>query len=232
MWTRRELAVTVMTPLAAAARPNRVSDRWWRLAEPIYQKTLAHPFLLGLADGSLPGEKFRYYMIQDALYLAQYARALNVLASKSPREDWGLFFSRGAMECIQTERQLHESYVDPKELARTEAAPTNLAYTNHLLATVHGGSFAEGLAAVTPCYWIYAEVARHLKRNGSRSPDYQRWIDQYAGEDFSSAVRTVLRIADSGLSGETARCEALFLRSVRYEYLFWDMAWRLERWPL
>ncbi len=220
------------TGTALGVAHEAYTARLWQLAEPVFQQTMAHPFLTGLADGSLPMEKFRFYMIQDALYLTRYAKALNVLASKAPQEDWGLFFTRGAIECIETERKLHEGFFERQDLVRAVPAPTNAAYTNHLLATVYEGSFTDGLAAVTPCYWIYAKAGKRLKRQGSKMAAYQRWIDQYAGEDFSTAVRQVLEMINRSMPVDRERFERLFMRSVRYEYLFWDMAWRLEQWAV
>lgn len=227
--TRREFAAALYAARLASAN-SKFTDSLWAEAKPIYQKTLAHPFLTGLADGTLPMEKFRFYMLQDALYLRQYSKALSALAAKAPREDWALFFNRGAIECIETERKLHESYFSAEDLKHAQPAPTTVAYTNHLLTSVHTGAFADGLSAVTPCYWIYAEVGKELKKRGSRHNAYQKWIDQYAGEDFTAAVGTVLGMINSLNAYDPARFRELFMRSVRYEYLFWDMAWRLEKW--
>ena len=72
---------------------------------------------------------------------------------------------------------------------RRRAAPTSLAYTSYLLATARGGSYAEGVGAVLPCYWIYWEVGKELLRRGSPDPRYQRWIDIYSGEEFGEVVQ-------------------------------------------
>jgi thiaminase/transcriptional activator TenA len=88
---------------------------------------------------------------------------------------------------------------------------------------------------VLPCYWIYWEVGKELVKKGSKDPDYQRWINQYAGEEYGNVVRQVLDM----MNAEAARLDAesrraaknLFLLSARYEYMFWDMAWREEQWP-
>ena len=86
-----------------------------------------------------------------------------------------------------------------------------------------------------PCYWIYWEVGKELTQRGSRNPDYQRWIDQYAGEDYGATVRQVLAIMNAEAAGLSERSRqgalALFETSARYEYMFWDMAWREEQWP-
>ena len=74
--------------------------------------------------------------------------------------------------------------------------PTTLAYTSYLLRSCHQGSFAEGLAAVLPCYWIYAEVGTALLARGSPDPLYARWIATYGGEEFGRIVADVLAVVD------------------------------------
>lgn len=214
------------------ASAQTFTDQLWRDAEPVYRKTLEHLFLRGLSDGTLPKDRFRFYLEQDTLYLRAFSQALNVLASKAPREAWGKTLSRHAVEAIEAEQSLHASIVG--RVGDRPMAPSNAAYTNHLLATVERGSFAEGLAAMLPCYWIYWEVGLNLKKRGSPDPDYQRWISQYAADDYGKTVREVLDMMNhaaaeaSAAQRESAR--AHFLRSARYEWMFWDMAWKMEVW--
>lgn len=220
--------------LAPALAAEEFSSVLWRQAEPFFQKSLAHPFLRGLADGTLPKEKFKFYMIQDALYLSAYSRVLSVLAAKAPQQDWALFLNKSAVECLEVEAALHGTWFTKEELARAEMAPTNLAYTNHLLAIAHQGSFPEGMAAVLPCYWIYLEVGKKLLAGGSKDPLYQKWIDQYAGDAYAQSVRRAIAIMNASAQGlppsERDKLLAHFRLSSRYEYLFWDHAWRLEAW--
>ena len=215
------------------ASDARFTDELWIQIEPIYSKTLQHPFLAGLTDGTLPHERFEFYLEQDALYLTAFSEALKMLASKAPREEWGAVLNKHATEAIDAERQLHDSILRGKR-AR-EMAPTNYAYTNHLLATVARQPFAEGLAALLPCYWIYWEAGKDLKKRGSKNADYQRWIDQYSDESYGETVAQALRMMNSEAERLDARARGrvkrLFILSARYEYMFWDMAWREERWP-
>lgn len=217
------------------AQPASFTAEWWQAASPIYRKTVEHPFLRGLEDGSLPRNKFRYYMRQDALYLNHFGQALKMLAARTANKDYAAFFRLGASESA-AEARLHQRHFTGEELARTEVAPTNAAYVNHLLATVATGTLAEGIAAVLPCYWVYWEVGRELKRRGARSPDaeYQRWIDQYSADAFGASVKKIRAIMDAEAArlspGQRAKVKGIFLRGVRYEYMFWDMAWRQEEW--
>jgi thiaminase (transcriptional activator TenA) len=214
-------------------------ELWWSIT-PTYDAILAHPFLTGLTDGTLHPDAFAFYLCQDALYLGRYAQALAVLGGRAPEAGDVAMFARHAAGAIEVERHLHESLlpqlgIDPATLAATEMAPVTLAYTSYLLATVHGGSYVEGVAAVLPCYWIYWEVGKVLVRRGSSDPRYQQWIATYGGNEFGAVVQEVLDVADRlGARLEPAertRAGQHFRVTSRYEWMFWDMGYRQERWP-
>src|SRR5213082_3287008 len=136
------------------------SVKLWSSIRKIYEAILTHPFIGGLTDGSLERASFQFYVVQDAHYLREYARALSVAAARAPTEREIAMFNGHAREAIAVERSLHETFfadfgLSEEDVGRTPAAPTNLAYTSYLLATAYGGSFAELLGALLPCYWIY-----------------------------------------------------------------------------
>ncbi len=217
----RKLLLLLILP-ALTAQP---SAELWKAIEPVYAKTLAHPFLRGLTDGTLPERRFRYYLQQDAAYLDAFSAALLELAGKAPRPEWAVTLRRHATEAIAAE----------KKLPPAAMAPSNYAYVNHFRVAVAKGPFAEGLAALLPCYWIYQEVGRELVRKGSKKAEYQKWIDSYAGPEYAKSVSEVLAMynaeAAKMTAAERARARDLFVVSARYEYMFWDMAWREEKWP-
>jgi thiaminase/transcriptional activator TenA len=213
----------------------------WTSIRPIYSAILAHPFVRGLTDGSLPQESFRFYAVQDALYLRDFARALAIAAARAPREDWLIMFTEHAAGALQVERALHESFfrewgLTPEAVAETPMAPTNLAYTSYLLAVAYGLPFPEAVAALLPCYWIYWEVGKELEKRGSPDPLYARWIGTYASAEFGAVVQAVLECADTvaaplGPAGREAMTRH-FVTTSRYEWMFWDMGWRREGWPV
>ncbi len=225
--------------LALPAVGADFTSQLWTDIRPIYRKTLEHPFLKGLADGTLPRDRFQFYLLQDARYLRAFGQALSVLAAKAPREEWAVTLNQHAIDTMKEERTMHESIlaaygVAPAAIRGTPMAPTNYAYTNHLLASVHRLSFEEGLAALLPCYWIYAEVGKELKKAGSKDPAYRKWIGQYAGDEYNAAVRQVLGMMNATAQDTTEEvrqsARRLFVISARYEWQFWDMAWRREQW--
>ncbi|WP_448576947.1 thiaminase II [Thermomicrobium sp.] len=213
----------------------------WRSIDSIYQAILVHPFLVGLTEGTLPEEAFRFYVVQDALYLQDYARCLALAAAKAPRDTWCELFADHAKVALVVERALHESFfaawgLTPDEIARTPYAPTNLAYTSYLLRVAYERPFEEVIGALLPCYWIYWEVGKHLERSGSPNPLYQKWIDTYASEEYAAVVQAVLDVADQVVTDlpESRRqpIRTHFVTTARYEWMFWDAAWRLEGWPV
>jgi len=217
------------------------TDDLWRAIDPIWTAILRHPFVRGLTDGTLPREAFRFYAVQDALYLREFARALSIAAARAPEDDWIVMFDEHAAGALKVERALHESFfkefgLTPAEVAATPLAPTNLAYTSYLLAVAYGGPFHEAVAALLPCYWIYWEVGRHLERSGSPDALYQRWIGTYASEEFGAVVRAVIEATNrTAARVGVAEREAMrrhFVTTSRYEWMFWDMGARRESWPL
>ena len=228
-------------PTASGRAPGSWSDRLWSVIAGPYAAVLEHPFLTGLTDGTLPAEAFTGYLVQDAHYLRDYARALALLAARADRLADTALLAAHAVGAAEVELALHAELlgaagVDRAGLDAVPASPTTYAYTRHLLATVQQGSPAEGLAAVLPCYWIYARVGAVLVEHGSPDPRYQRWIDTYAGEEFGTVVEAVLALVDrvgTGLAPpEQERAERAALTSARYEWMFWDAALRGEGWPL
>jgi thiaminase/transcriptional activator TenA len=220
---------------------SALTGQLWGSIEGLYAEILAHPFLNGLTDASLDRDTFRFYVVQDALYLRDYARALALCAAKAPGPDEIRMFASHASQAIEVEQELHGTFfrefgLSPQEVYATPLAPTNLAYTSYLLATCYGGSFPEALGAVLPCFWIYWEVGKHLLERGSPDPLFRRWIDTYGGEEYGSAVREVLALTDelgSDLSAaEEARVRERFVQTSRYEWMFWDMGYRREAWPV
>lgn len=244
------------------------SDILWASTEDVYGAILRHPFLTGLTDGSLPRPAFAHFVVQDAHYLRDYARALAVCAAKAPTEADVRALATDAAEAIAAEQAMHADLLIALADAATATAtgpgpgpgtersgsgarsgnasgeagavdgvaPTTRAYTSYLLATVYGGSFLEGLAAVLPCYWIYARVGAELLATSSPDPLYARWIAAYGDPSFQAVADRVIALTDRvgavASPGERARAAAHFAVTARYEWMFWDAAWRRERWPL
>jgi thiaminase/transcriptional activator TenA len=216
------------------------TDELWQSIEPIYSAILRHPFIAGLTDGSLERERFEFYAVQDALYLREFARALAIAAAHAPKDDWIVMLADHSAGALRVERTLHEGFfqafgLTTEAVIATPLAPTNLAYTDYLLAVAHGAPFHEALAALLPCYWIYWEVGKELTRAGSPNPLYAKWIATYGSDEFGTIVAAVLAAMNEVAAGlgeaERKAMRRHFYTTSRYEWMFWDMGYRREQWP-
>ena len=217
------------------------TQRAWVETALLREGILSLPFNRELADGTLSQERFQFYMIQDALYLEQYSRALAIAAAKAPDPDAMQRFAHASEEALVVERALHGGFfekfgVDPNEAAAAEPSPTCYGYTNFLLSVAHVGSYEELVAAILPCFWIYWDVGNEIAKEAEADNPYHAWIDTYSDAGFGEAVEAVIAITDRAAAASTDhRQEAMlraFKRSTQYEWMFWDSAYRMEDWPV
>ncbi|MDE0483781.1 MAG: thiaminase II [Candidatus Poribacteria bacterium] len=220
----------------------KFTDELRQSAAPIWEADLKHPFVRGMADGTLPTEKFKFYLIQDYLFLLDYSRVFAYGTIKAHDEATMALFAKLLDETLNTEMDLHRGYcekfgISPAEMEAAPMAPTTHAYTRHMLHVAQIGTLADVIAGVLPCQWGYAEIGTTLaEQGGSPEPLYQEWIDMYASPEFLALgewLRNLLNeITTESSSAEKERLHKNFLLSSRYEYLFWEMAWTQQTWQI
>jgi len=219
------------------------SEHLKKIAQPIWDAQLEHPFVMQLGDGTLPERKFKYYILQDARFLGDLARIFSAAAQKAPDSESALKFNKLAEETIIVERSLHESYgkkwkMTAKQMTSVPMAPTNFAYTRHMLAVAATGSACEITVVALPCAWIYYVVGKHLlrKRPPPKGHPYRDWLMLYASPEFAEVQKWMRKKVDQWAKdasrAEKERMEAAFIISSRYEWMFWDMAFSEEEWPV
>ena len=217
------------------------TQRMWEETRPVYEAILTLPFNRELAAGTLSRDRFTYYMIQDAHYLAAFSRALATASARAPDADLQVALARSAQDAILVERSLHEGFlqdfgVTAAEFAKSGPSPVCRAYADFLLARTYQHAFPVGLAALLPCFQIYYEVGKHLYGVAVRSNPYQKWIETYRDEAFGDSVRAMLGFVDAAFEdaspGERELMHDTHLTASRYEWMFWNAAYRMERWPV
>ncbi|MBI2152694.1 MAG: thiaminase II [Candidatus Rokubacteria bacterium] len=215
------------------------SDELRMSAEPIWSQSLSHPFVNGIGDGSLPVEKFKFYIRQDYAFLVEYARVLALAVAKGRDLLVMEKFAELLHATLGTEMALHRSYcgefgISPEDLERTRPAPTTYAYTRHLLETAWSGSLGEIVASLFPCGWGYWEIAKKLQARGApaHAPLYARWIEMYASKEYGEVAHWLKDLLDrlgaAASPAERERMAERFLASSRFEHAFWEMAWSME----
>ena len=222
--------------------PERFSENLHRLAEPIWEAQYRHPFVQGIGDGTVDMEAFKHWVRQDYLFLIEYSRLFGLAAGRAPDLDTMTRFADLAQTTLKTEMELHRAYalefgISPQELEREAKAPTCQGYSDFLLRTAAVGSYPELVAVLLPCMWGFSEIGQRLAAQGlPREERCARWVQMYADPEFAELAEWCREVVDRTAQGlpqeELRRMEAAFLTSSRYEYLFWEMAWRQERWPV
>jgi thiaminase/transcriptional activator TenA len=216
------------------------SDELREEASPIWERILEHPFLSEMGEGSLPLEKFRFYVKQDYAYLVEFARCLGLAAAKTDDMDTmrtiaDLLKASLTVEIEMLERLCEKIGVSPDELRGAEAVPTNFAYTRHLLHVAYSGTVGEIMASMLPCMWSYQLIGERLVGRVEHSI-YGEWCATYISKEYAELVEWFKSLTDrcASESGEVIkdRMRSHFIVSSRYEYMFWDMAHRKEEWPV
>ncbi|EXF26101.1 TenA family transcriptional regulator [Nesterenkonia sp. AN1] len=215
---------------------RRFTEEAWASTEEIRARIETLPFLEQLEAGSLPREIFDNYMGQDALYLTEYARALAACATQSTDPEHIMFWSRAAAGAIEEERALHSTHV--VDFSAVDPSPTTVAYTSYELALISAGSLPVLAASVLPCFWIYDDVGTRLKARVESLEEhpYADWISAYGDPEFHELTETAKRVVDelAATASEQTRAamHAAYRRASQYEWMFWDSAYRQERWPV
>jgi hydroxymethylpyrimidine/phosphomethylpyrimidine kinase len=208
---------------------DEFSASLWRDIEPIRGAIFDLPFVTGLADGTLAEGEFSYYLAQDALYLRTYSRVLARASALAPTEAAKLFWANSAQVCIQVESELHRRWLG--EQAPGAPGPVTKAYLDHLLAASERGSYPVLVAAILPCYWLYAEVgerlhAQFLSRGACGAHPYADWLTTYADEGFAATTRRAIVLTDAAARdasiGERTAMRRAFSQSSQFEVDFFD----------
>jgi thiaminase/transcriptional activator TenA len=209
-------------------------------ASKVWEEGYNHPFVQELGKGTLDKEKFKFYLLQDYLYLIQYAKVFAIAAVKSDTEELMTKFSTSQYFTIAKEMDVHREYmagfgVTREEMLSVKPSLYNSAYTANMLAFGQTGGLAELLATVFPCAWTYSDYAKRLKEQYAGSLEgnfYKTWIDNYSSDEFLESFEWFFDALDNLVSNMTdkqrERITEIFISSVEFEYLFWDMAYKRQ----
>lgn len=216
-----------------------VSTRLHDAAAPVWEACLHHPFVTGIGDGTLDMEKFRYFMLQDYLYLFDYARvfALGVVKARDP--ELMRVFAANVDAILGGEMKIHRAYMKRLDITEEQVfsikpALANLSYTNYMLSVAQTGGPMEIVASILACSWSYAEIGQALAAipGAAEHPFYGEWIRGYASEEYAATNQALIELMDS-LAADAGEEQLAYLTDVfvncsRYELGFWDMAWDVQ----
>jgi thiaminase/transcriptional activator TenA len=208
----------------------------------LWEELHRHPFIRGLAAGTLPPDSFRFYVEQNLQYLPEYARAIAIGASKAADLPTMRLFTDDLRNILESEipenEELRRRVIElgARDLGGAAGmAPANVAYTGFLVSTAVQGSPLEIMAAILPCTWSYGDIGARLAPDVREHPVYAEWVRFFGSPEYAEIVARMRAdfelLAAEATEASVERLSALFTASVRLERGFWDMAYGTAHWP-
>jgi hydroxymethylpyrimidine kinase/phosphomethylpyrimidine kinase/thiamine-phosphate diphosphorylase len=208
---------------AAGTHAGPISAEMWAGSADLRREIDDLPFVRRLGDGTLPEAWFSHYLAQDAIYLRAYSRVLARASQLAPTPDAQVVWARGAADAIAAESALHEEWLS-RHPAPAVAGPVTRAYVDHLLAHAATSDYAVLVAALLPCFTIYADVGTRLRAAGSAAGGdahpYAVWLATYADPAFAAATQRACALVDEAavIAGPGRRAAMLEASRLSYAY--------------
>ncbi|MFN2340418.1 MAG: thiaminase II [Halanaerobium sp.] len=205
-----------------------------------WKKVIEHPFVKEIFSGDLDEDIFKFYLKQDYYYLNQSMRNMAVLISKldnvqAKQKLIGVLNSEANVEFAEYEKLLDLYKINKANYKNFRLSYANISYSNYLLAVSSQNSFAEGLAALIPCYWIYQKMAEehsdHLREN--KNEIYKNWAAVFRSSEYRELVEDLIILLEAKLT--EANFEQLkdqFNNSIKFEYQFFDDVYQKKLWEI
>lgn len=217
----------------------KLSQRLYARTERIWPQYLCHPFVTQMADGTLPMEKFRYYMLQDYLYLKDYVKIFAAIIQKTDDFEQIRFLSGEMAETIGETFRTHLPYmkrlgITEEEIRDARTHIDNSAYSHYMLCEAQTGDVLTGLVTLLNCSWSYAYIAEKIAGrcpDALRDENYGAWFVGYASEEYRRTNQALIdRIDALGASADEEAVQRLceiFEKCCLFDLRFWDMVYAM-----
>ncbi|MCL2294782.1 MAG: thiaminase II [Spirochaetes bacterium] len=209
-------------------------------AAKVWEDGYNHPFVQELGKGTLDKEKFKFYLLQDIHYLLQYAKVFAQAVVRAETEEQMVQLTAVQNYIFAGEMNVHREYmsrfgITSADVEAYKPSLYNRCYTSNMLAIGVTGSLAEILATILPCGYTYADYGQRLKKQYAdrlKGNYYESWIEKYASDEFAGSLEWIFNELDNLVANMTdkqrERIEEIFISSVEFEYLFWDMSYKQQ----
>lgn len=214
------------------------TERLLKATKELWNAYNEHSFVKGIQEGTLDKEKFRYYIIQDYLYLEDYAKTFAVGVAKAKSLETAQLFSK-YIAVMNGELNVHSGYlgtfgVTEKEIKETSGSLDNLSYTSYMLRVAYEEGEAEILAAILSCAYSYEVIAKQIVVNNPESVNdefYGTWIQGYASKEYADGNIILLdmlnKLTQNYTEEQLQHLTDIFVACSKYEMAFWEMSWKM-----
>lgn len=205
----------------------------------LWDKYIYHDFVLNLANGSLENESYLHYLVQDYLFLIQYARVYALAIYKSDNLEEMNFFLPSLKALLETEISHHVKYcakfnISQKQMQQSDECLATVAYTRFVLDVANKNSLLELMAAIAPCAFGYADIGKHFKTLKEKSDIYHDFIDLYSGDEYQNDVNLFRKFFDEKLKvvdknqEQGLRLIKIFKVATQMEIHFWQQSLKIK----
>lgn len=215
-----------------------LTDYLFNEAKPIWEEYLKHPFIVEMGKGILDKDKFRNYLIQDYLYLIDYAKVYAIGLVKSESIEDIKFFKESINGILEDESATHIDYLKDlgekiNELQKYDIKIENENYTNFMKSIALSGDIADLVIAVLPCAWSYYFIAKEMEKiykDNLENNYYEKWIKSYSCEEYRLCAKENIDFANKICKNiddkKKEKLKEIFIKGSLYEMAFWDMAYK------
>ncbi|OAA84463.1 thiaminase II [Clostridium ljungdahlii] len=214
----------------------KTSMKLYESVKDIWDSYYEHPFVKGIGDGNLEIDKFKFYMIQDYIYLLDYARVYALGVVKSSEESIMQGFSKMVDNILNGEMNIHRHYmkkigIKKEEIENAKVSIENISYTSYILSVSQMGDLMDLTTSLLACMWSYYLIGKKLSKvDGALDNEfYGQWIKGYISSDYEKETKWVIDLLDyltQNISEKKFnRLKEIFINTSKYEYMFWDMAY-------
>ncbi len=215
----------------------KLSEILFNSVEHIWNSYLTHPFITKMADGTLEIEKFKYYMLQDYVYLKDYIKVFAIGSTKSDEFDEIKFFCDNMYAVLDETYKVHIPYmkrlgITEKDIMNVKPHIDNTSYTKYMLYEGQNGDMLSCLIAILSCSWSYAFISKKIvEKNKSclENETYGEWFNEYYCKEYQETNEKLIQKVDNlsnNLSQKTIdKLTEIFVNCSIYEAKFWDLAY-------
>lgn len=202
-----------------------ISSSLWQANHDLAQACLHHPFVQGIANGSLPRQQFADYVGQDFFFLTAFARAYSIAAAKTSDLEGFTAFHHLASGVLN-ELQLHHHYAASWGIHLDHIHPSAATqrYTDFLLATAWGQDVGLTTIAMAPCMRLYAFLGQALAQTQAMEHAYTSWIQTYSSIEFEQLAHQLESLIER-YATLSSTAQSTYRYAMHCEHDFFQAAW-------
>lgn len=204
----------------------------------LWSQAAEKPFVVEMATGVLDERRYRYYMIQDYLYLLDYIDILERIRERADdlalKEFIGFVIAQTNKETAQVHvPQMRALGITEDDVAQCPKCSVIVEYIDYMRRQVEEGGVLAGLTAQLQCSWVYAYIGQRMMEKYpmqiAASP-YRGWFEAYTCDDYVAANQQWIDVLDAQAAGiqdgEAKQLCEIFQTCAAYENRLWDELYR------